>query len=198
MKSFVAQIGSFTLESVRSFGGYSLLLAQTARSIFGRWPRLRLILEQMHRIGNASVPVVVTTGLFTGMVLAVQSYSQFRRVEMENMVGAVVLVSMVKELGPVLTGLMLAGRVGAAMAAEIGTMKVTEQIDALKSLATDPVKHLVLPRFASCVLLTPVLTMMANFVGIIGGFFVSVRGVGIAKFYYIENSLAWLKVGDVV
>lgn len=198
MKNFIAQLGFFTLESVRSLGGYLLLLGQIFRSLFGRWPRLRVLLQQMYHIGNASVPVVLATGLFTGMVLAVQTYSQFRRVEMENMVGAVVLVSMVKELGPVLTGLMLAGRVGAAMAAEIGTMKVTEQIDALKALATDPIRYLVLPRFVSCVLLMPVLTMMANFIGILGGYFVAVRGLGVDKFFYINNSLNWLVISDVV
>jgi phospholipid/cholesterol/gamma-HCH transport system permease protein len=198
MKSFIVQLGSFALESLRSLGGYSLLLSQAVRCLFDRWPRLRVLLDQMYRIGNASVPVVLTTGLFTGMVLAVQTYSQFRRVEMENMVGAVVLVSMVKELGPVLTGLMLAGRVGASMAAEIGTMKVTEQIDALRSLATDPVRHLVLPRFVSCVLLMPVLTIMANFIGIIGGYFVAVRGLSVDEFFYINNSLDWLKISDVV
>jgi phospholipid/cholesterol/gamma-HCH transport system permease protein len=160
---------------------------------------LRVLLDQMHRIGNASVPVVLTTGLFTGMVLAVQTFSQFSRISgMQNMIGAVVLVSMVKELGPVLTGLMLAGRVGAAMAAEIGTMKVTEQIDALKSLATDPVRYLVLPRFLSCVLLMPVLAIMSNFIGIVGGYFVAVRGLSVDEFFYVDNSLAWLKISDVV
>lgn len=182
---------------LRTAGGVFMLLMETLRAAIGRWPRRRVLVDQFYLIGFRSTPVVLTTGLFTGMVLAVQSFNQFRRVNIVSMVGAVVGVSMVKELGPVLSGLMLAGRVGAAITAEIGTMHVTEQVDALRALATSPIRWLVLPRVAAAVLLTPILTLMADVVGIAGGTLICVGFLKVEWHFHYINMLDWLKVWDV-
>lgn len=139
----------------------------------------RLLMPQLYEVGYRSLPVVLITGAFVGMVLAVQAIEQFRAVGLEERMGAVVNISVVRELGPVLAGVMLAGRVGGALTAELGTMKVTEQIDALRSMGVDPVNYLVVPRVFACILLTPVLTLYADLTGSIGGWFISVvqRGV---------------------
>lgn len=139
----------------------------------------RLLLPQMFEVGYRSLPVILITGAFVGMVLAVQAIEQFRAVGLEERMGAVVNISVVRELGPVLAGIMLAGRVGGALTAELGTMKVTEQIDALRSMGVDPVRYLVVPRVLACFLLTPILTLYANMTGSLGGWFISViqRGV---------------------
>lgn len=145
-----------------------------------RHPQLwRLLLPQMFEVGYRSLPVILITGAFVGMVLAVQAIEQFRAVGLEERMGAVVNISVVRELGPVLAGIMLAGRVGGALTAELGTMKVTEQIDALRSMGVDPVRYLVVPRVLACFLLTPILTLYANMTGSLGGWFISVvqRGV---------------------
>ncbi len=139
----------------------------------------RLLIPQLFEVGYRSLPVILITGAFVGMVLAVQAIEQFRAVGLEERMGAVVNLSVVRELGPVLAGIMLAGRVGGALTAELGTMKVTEQIDALRSMGVDPIRYLVAPRFIACFLLTPILTLYANLTGSIGGWFISVvqRGV---------------------
>src|SRR5205807_2473042 len=123
----------------------------------------------LHSVGVRSVPVVAITGTFIGMVLAVQSYSQFHQLGLETQLGSIINLSIVRELGPVLAATMLAGRVGGAMAAELATMRVTEQIDALACLGVNPVHYLAAPRFLACVLLIPVLTVVANFMGVLGG-----------------------------
>lgn len=182
---------------IRTAGGVFLLLLETLRAAMGKWPRRREIVNQFYLVGVRSVPVVLTTGLFTGMVLAVQSFNQFRRVNITSMVGAVVGVSMVKELGPVMAGLMLAGRVGAAITAELGTMSVTEQVDALRALAANPVRWLVLPRVAAAVFMTPILTLMADLIGIIGGTIILVGFLKVEWHFHYINMLDWLKVWDV-
>lgn len=182
---------------LRTAGGVFMLFLETLRAAFGKWPRRRVLVDQFFLIGNRSMPVVLTTGLFTGMVLAVQSFDQFRRVNITSMVGAVVSVSMVKELGPVLSGLMLAGRVGAAITAEIGTMSVTEQIDALRALAANPIRWLVLPRVAAAVLLTPILTLMADVVGIAGGSLICVGFLKVEWHFHYINLIDWLKIWDI-
>jgi phospholipid/cholesterol/gamma-HCH transport system permease protein len=132
--------------------------------------------------------VVALTGTFIGMVLAVQSYFQFRQIGLESRLGAVINMSLVRELGPVLAATMLAGRVGSAMAAELGTMRVTEQIDALDSMGANPIQYLVVPRFLACLFLIPTLTIMADFMGVVGGYFYSVVILGIDKHHYWYNS----------
>jgi len=187
--SRVARLGAMVLDGVAGTGRLSILFGQTIAALFQKLPRRRVLLMQMYQIGNLSLPVILTTGAFTGMVLAAQSYFSLKGFKTETMVGALVGISLVKELGPVLTGLMLAGRVGASIAAELGTMKVTEQIEALETLATDPVHYLVLPRFLSCILLTPILTVICDVVGMVGGYVVGVDIYGIDKHYYIANMI---------
>lgn len=145
-----------------------------------------------------SIPVVLITGAFTGMVLAAQTYYQFHKLTVETAVGLVVGLSITRELGPVLTGLMLAGRVGAAFAAEIGTMRVTEQVDALHTLATDPVKYLVVPRLIACLILLPILTIITDFVGMLGGYVVGVNMFGINGAYYLKNMSERMSPMDII
>jgi phospholipid/cholesterol/gamma-HCH transport system permease protein len=152
----------------------------------------------MYEVGVRSVPVIFVTGLFIGMVLAVQSYDTLRMYRLESRIGSVVNVSLVKELGPVLAATMLAGRVGCAMAAEIGTMRVTEQIDALKAMGANPVSYLVVPRFLACFWLIPVLTLVADGFGMLGGWFVSVKVLGVSDHYFWLYSQQFITAFDVV
>ena len=140
-------MGRRTSHVVTDVGKVLIFFWHTLRWTFSRPFYVKNVLKQMEQIGVNSVPVVLTTALSTGMVLALQSYTGFKRFGAETLIGTVVSLSMTRELGPVLTGLMVAGRAGAAMAAELGTMRVTEQIDALTTLATNPMKYLVVPRF---------------------------------------------------
>ena len=143
------------------------------------------ILHEFYEIGTRSVPVVMITGAFVGSVLAVQTFSQFKAMEMVDQMGTIVNLSVLRELGPVLAGLMLAGRVGGGLTAELGTMRVTEQIDALRAMGADPIRVLVVPRFVACVLLIPLLAFYASFMGILGGFVTSVYlfGANSAEFW---------------
>lgn len=154
-------------------------------------------LKQMLEIGVNSLPVVLITAVFTGMVLALQSYTGFKRFGAEGLVGSVVALSMTRELGPVLTALIVAGRAGAAMAAELGTMRVTEQIDALETLATNPIKYLIVPRFFSGLIMLPLLTVIADIVGIIGGYFVTVILLGANVTTYMRMTWDYLEMQDI-
>ena len=156
--------------------------------MFTRLPRPGTILVNFYQIGVLSLPVVALTGTFIGMVLAVQSYYQFHAIGLESHLGVIINKSLVRELGPVLSSTMLAGRVGSAMAAVLGTMRVTEQIDALTTMGADPIHYLVVPRFLSCILLIPALTIMADFMGIVGGYFYCVIVFGIDHAAYLNHS----------
>jgi phospholipid/cholesterol/gamma-HCH transport system permease protein len=158
----------------------------------------RAIGRQMVDIGYYSLPVVGLTAIFTGMVLALQSHTGFSRFEAESAVATIVVLSMTRELGPVLAGLMVAGRVGASMAAEIGTMRVTEQIDALTTLSTDPFKYLVWPRLMAGLLMLPLLVMVADIIGVFGGYIVGIYKLGFGPFEYINRTLEFLETEDVV
>ena len=183
---------------VRETGAFTFLALQVMRRVFTSLPRWRLLMPQALKIGVRSLPVVLITGTFTGMVLAVQTYSQFKRVELQDLLGAVVAVSMLREIGPVLTGLVLAGRVGASMTAELGSMKVTEQIDALRALGSDPVAYLIVPRFITCVLLLPLLVAYSDLVGIIGGWIVSVHVLGVDSYYYWKYAAQYAETWDII
>jgi phospholipid/cholesterol/gamma-HCH transport system permease protein len=141
--------------------------------------------------------VIALTGTFIGMVLAVQSFYQFRTLGLETRLGAVINMSLVRELGPVLAATMLAGRVGSSMAAELGTMRVTEQIDALSAMGANPIRYLVVPRFLACLLLIPLLTIMADFMGVAGGHFYSVMVLGIDMHHYWYNSALFVGPYDI-
>ncbi|MDS4011528.1 MAG: ABC transporter permease [Defluviicoccus sp.] len=185
--SFFAVVGRLTLFGVEA-------LSHCLRPPF----YLRSIGRQLIDIGYFSLPVVGLTAIFTGMVLALQSYVGFARFSAEGAIANVVVVSITRELGPVLAGLMVAGRIGAAMAAEIGTMRVTEQLDALTTLSTNPMKYLVAPRLIAGVIVLPLLVIVANIIGIFGGFIVAVYKLGFNPANYLQNTFEALHVDDVV
>jgi phospholipid/cholesterol/gamma-HCH transport system permease protein len=151
----------------------------------------------MVRLGVDSIPVVVLTAMFTGMVLALQTFIGFRRVHAEQFVASVVSLAMLRELSPVLVGLMVTGRVGSSMAAEIGTMKVTEQIDALKALATEPVQYLFVPRVVAGVVMLPFLVVLGDFLGIYGGYLIAVKMMKTNPVVYQQNTYQFLTLNDV-
>jgi phospholipid/cholesterol/gamma-HCH transport system permease protein len=158
----------------------------------------RILLRQIIEIGYYSLPVVGLTTLFSGMVLALQSYTGFARFSAEGAVATVVVLSITRELGPVLAGLMVAGRIGASMAAEIGTMRVTEQIDALTTLSTNPYKYLVAPRILAGVISLPFLVLIGDIVGVFGGYIVGVYKLGFDPGTYLQKTIEFLEPIDVI
>lgn len=184
----VADVGELTLAWVESIGDIVLFAWQTLAWLFTRLPRRDTLVFALYQIGIRSLPVIALTGTFIGMVLAVQSYSQFRAFGLENQLGAVINRSMFRELGPVLAATMLAGRVGSSIAAELGTMRVTEQIDALVAMGANPIRHLVVPRFIACLFMIPSLTIIAVFMGVVGGGFYCTYVLDVDSFYYVNNA----------
>src|SRR5205085_10853445 len=169
-------------------GFWFAALAHTIGSIFRRPVDFREWMRQMVRLGFDSLPVVFLTTMFTGMVLALQTYKGFQRVHAEQFVASVVSLAMLRELSPVLVGLMVTGRVGSSMAAEIGTMRVTEQIDALKALATDPIQYLFVPRVIAGIVMLPFLVVLGDALGIGGGYLVAVKLLGANGLVYEQNT----------
>ncbi|MEA3369497.1 MAG: ABC transporter permease [Candidatus Ratteibacteria bacterium] len=194
---FLYFLGRYCFKAVNHAGRLFMLFFDTLYWMVTPPYERKNISDQMVKIGIKSLPVVLITGAFTGMVLVVQTYYQFRRLSVESGIGAVVGFSMTRELGPVLTALILAGRVGAAITAELGTMKVTEQIDALESLAVSPIKYLVVPRFIACMTLLPILTVFSDFMGIIGGYFVGVKMMGVHGAFFLNN-LKFVNPSDII
>src|SRR4051794_33410223 len=184
----VHRLGEQVFEAVADIGGMAQFSAMTLAWLVRRRARWGVLVPNFYAIGVSSVPVVAITGTFIGMVLAVQAHSQFAMMGLATRLGSVINISLVKELGPVLAATMLAGRVGSSMAAELGTMRVTEQIDALSALGTNPIYYLVVPRFLACVLLIPLLTLMADFMGVIGGAVVSTQMLGVDPYHYWYHS----------
>jgi phospholipid/cholesterol/gamma-HCH transport system permease protein len=197
MNAWLEKIGRRIFLLLMEMGKVMIFLSQALRGSLSPPFYLRNLLKQMEVIGVDSVPVVLTTALSTGMVLALQSYTGFKRFGAESLIGTVVSLSMTRELGPVLTGLMVAGRAGAAMAAELGTMKVTEQIDALETLATNPMKYLVVPRFLASTVMMFFLTVLGMMIGISGGYFVGVKVLGTNPVTYVNQSINNTEVKDI-
>lgn len=197
-ETWVHHLGRFALQSVEAVGDLSLFAFRMLRWMLARMPQRAVLLPSFYQIGVLSLPVVIVTGAFIGMVLAVQTYDQLVMMKLETRLGAVINISLVKELGPVLAATMLAGRVGSAMAAELGTMRVTEQIDALRALGADPIQYLVVPRFLACFLLIPLLTAVADGVGILGGWLFSVHYLGINSFHYWTHSQNYIGSYEVM
>lgn len=195
--SLTRAIGRITLVSIQAVGQLSVLFGQVWLSFLRQPQRRRTIVLQLYHIGFLSLPVVLLTGLSTGLVLAVQAYYTLKTVSGESMTGAMVNFALVSELGPVLTGLMLAGRVGSSIAAEIGSMKVTEQLDALRVMGTDPVAYLVAPRFLACVLLMPILTVMCVVVGIYGANVLAMTVWDIDQGAYWSKHRAYIDSWDI-
>jgi len=193
----VAQIGSVFLAFLEAAGRLSLFALNAVSHIFRPPWYPRLILRQLVDIGYYSLPVVALTTLFSGMVLALQSYTGFARFSAEGAVANIVVLSMTRELAPVLAGLMVAGRIGASMAAEIGTMRVTEQIDALTTLSTNPMKYLVAPRILAGITMLPVLVFVGDIIGVLGGYLVSVYKLGFNPDNYVRQTLEFVEFNDV-
>jgi phospholipid/cholesterol/gamma-HCH transport system permease protein len=197
MTTVLESIGFFFIRVFEETGLWFRMLWRTVTWTFrppfemGEWMR------QMVRLGVNSIPVVVLTTMFTGMVLALQTFNGFARVHAENFVGSVVSLAMLRELSPVLVALMVTGRVGSSMAAEIGTMRVTEQIDALKALATDPVQYLFVPRVIAGIIMLPFLTILGDALGIYGGYLVAVRLMGANPIIYSNATYNFLDMNDV-
>ena len=186
--AIVERVGFKTTEVLAGFGAFSRFVGRTFVWVFAgalsmrNW---RLLLPQFYEVGVKSVPVVAVVGAFIGMVMAVETYAQFAAIGQESRLGAVINLSVVKQIGPVLAAVMLAGRVGGALAAELGTMAVTEQIDAIRVMGVDPIAYLVVPRFVACVLLTPILTAYSDVLGIFGGWLIAV------PFFHIPMNSYW-------
>jgi phospholipid/cholesterol/gamma-HCH transport system permease protein len=188
LSNWIRDWGDVVVDGITTLGDMAIFAGRMFVWLFTSRPCKGTILPNFYHVGVLSLPVVALTGTFIGMVLAVQSFSQFRSIGLESKLGAVINMSLVRELGPVLAATMLAGRVGSAMAAVLGTMRVTEQIDALISMGANPIQYLVVPRFLACILLIPALTVMADFMGIVGGYFYSVVMLGIDHYQYLNNS----------
>src|ERR1700720_544068 len=189
---------SFAKQTIASIQDYSILCWRAVANLFSRPRYWADIYTQMDSIGVGSMPIVVLTGFFTGCVLALQSATSLEAFGSVSLTGNLVALSMVKELGPVLTGLMVSGRNASGMASEIGSMKVTEQIDAMRALGTDPVRKLVTPRLYATVFMLFFLTIVSDAVGIAGGALVSVTLMGLNASSYFHNSYRALQYGDVV
>jgi phospholipid/cholesterol/gamma-HCH transport system permease protein len=196
--SFVAAVGRVVLTACTETGKVAVFagigLSHIVRPPFYR----RLFLNALLDIGFFSLPVVALTAVFTGMVLALQSYTGFSRFSAQGAVANLVVLSVTRELGPVLAGLMVAGRVGAAMAAELGTMRVTDQIDALTTLSTNPIKYLVAPRLLAGIIALPLLVIVADVLGVMGGFIVSTLKLGFDVSAYLTNTLNFVQADDVI
>ena len=193
----IAGVGVTILGSIAGFGRFTTFTIATARWMITRpscWASWRQLAPQLFRVGVASVPVVAIVGLFIGMILALEGYEQFAAIGQEDRMGALINAAVTKQIGPVLAAVMLAGRVGGALAAEIGSMKVTEQLDAMRVMAADPVRTLVAPRVVACVIMTPLLTIYSDLLGSFGAWFISVKMNGISSpdyWHYTSIFVTW-------
>ena len=196
--NFLANLGRVVLALLTEIGSIVLFIKDAL--VQGLTPTIyvRQIFDQILKVGYNSLPVVGLTAFFTGGALALQIYLGGSRFNAESLVSTIVALGITRELGPVLAGLMVAGRVGASIAAELGTMRVTEQIDALTTLATNPFKYLVGPRILAGVITLPILVGIADIIGIMGGYIVGTRSLGFNSFAYIKSTADFLQVGDVV
>lgn len=197
MIKLIEKFGHLIIRFTEVFGRLLILFLTTVRQALKPPYDIRNIADQMLEVGVRSLPVVIVTAVFTGMVFALQTYTGFKRFGAEAVVGTVVALSVTRELGPVLTGLIVAGRAGAAMAAELGTMRVTEQIDALETLATNPVKYLIVPRFLSGIIMLPALTVCADIIGILGGYLITTGLFGTSSVVYWKRTWDFLEVNDI-
>jgi phospholipid/cholesterol/gamma-HCH transport system permease protein len=198
MAAFLASIGGAFLDFLAAAGRIVLFTLATFWQAFRPPYYWRLVLRQMVDVGYYSLPVVGLTAVFTGMVLALQTYTGFSRFAAESAIPNVVVLSMTRELGPVIAGLMVAGRIGAAIAAEIGTMRVTDQIDALTTLSTNPFKYLVAPRILAGIITLPLLVLVADIIGVFGGFLVATYKLDFSPASYLARTAEFMQAGDVI
>lgn len=196
--SFFAQIGNVMLKLTTSLGNFVKFTFLSIKGIFLPPLNFLMIFKHFNIIGFHSLPLVGMTSFFTGAVLALQSYSGFSRFSAESSIATVVVLSITRELGPVLTGLMIAARIGSSIAAEVATMRVTEQIDALYSLSTDPIKYLVTPRLIATIISMPCLVLVSDIIGVMGGYIVSVYKLDFNPNRYLIDSFKYLQMIDVI
>ena len=194
----VAAVGQGAIGACRVSGRLALFALSGVSHLLRPPFYWRMFLRALLQIGYFSLPVVALTAIFTGMVLALQSYTGFARFSAESAIANLVVLSVTRELGPVLAGLMVAGRVGAAMAAEIGTMRVTDQIDALSTLSTNPMKYLVAPRLLAGAIALPLLVVVADILGVMGGFIIATLKLGFNVPTYLHNTLSFVQAQDVI
>lgn len=200
MAEQLAHVGRYMLGVTEGLGRFSIFAGQTFWWTFRRPQiagRLRLLVPQLYIIGTRSIPVVGLVGAFVGMVLAVEMFDQFVAYNIESRLGGVINVSVVRQIGPVLAAVMIAGRVGGAISAELGTMRVTEQIDALRVMGADPLAYLVVPRVLACLIMVPMLTIFSDVLGILGGYFVTVICFGVNANEYWSYSAQFVENYDV-
>jgi phospholipid/cholesterol/gamma-HCH transport system permease protein len=197
MPSASSSLIAVAADAAVALGDWCLFSARALGGVFGPAYGRRDLLRVAVEVGANSVGVVAITGVFIGMVLAVQAYGQFHTIGLETSLGAVIHISVVRELGPVLAAVMLAGRIGSAMAAELATMRVTEQIDALACLGVDPVQYLAGPRVIACVLLLPLLTVLADVMGLMGSSLICLHVYGIDNHHYWRHTREFVKVWDI-
>lgn len=195
---FVSWIGQVTIHICDRLGNFFLFFLKSVHICITTRPKIVKMLNQMGQVGVDSFSIIVLTGSFAGMVFALQSYIGFQRVGGEQFIGAVVALGMIRELGPVLTGLMVTGRAGSAIAAEIGTMSITEQIDALRTLRIDVFQYLVVPRIVAGTMILPFLTIFSMIFGVIGGYIVCVHVLGLSPQDYKSSIRNYVEMSDIV
>jgi phospholipid/cholesterol/gamma-HCH transport system permease protein len=189
--------GSQIVQAICGFGHFADFVAITAHRIVMRPAksfRWRLLAPQLFAVGVLSIPVVAITGAFIGMILALEGFNQFSALGQEDRMGGIINMSVVKQIGPVLAAVMVAGRVGCALAAELGTMRVTEQLDAMRAMGTDPMQQLVVPRVLACTIMTPILTMYSNMLGSLGAWLITVKVFGVSGpdyWYWTAQFVSW-------
>src|SRR5438105_10278154 len=193
----IAVVGAVAQNGINNLGDVALFAGRMLAWLFRRAPCRGTMIPNLYYVGVRSVPVVAITGTFIGMVLAVQSYSQFHSLGLDSRLGSIINISLIRELGPVLAATMLAGRVGSAMAAELATMRITDQIDALACLGVNPVHYLVVPRFLACVLLIPLLAIIANFMGVMGGALICTKVFEIDVHHYWTHARDYVGLWDL-
>lgn len=196
MIRFFEAVGRLVIKWLEYIGEVALLFAETIRQL-RRPPRMRHVFSQMSHLGVDSLPIVILTLLFTGMVMTLQVAHEFIRFGAQTTIGGVITIAIGRELGPVLVGVVCAGRVGAAITAEISTMKVTEQIDALRVMATSPVGYLIVPRMLACMAMVPLLTVFGDVTGILGGWFIATVWAGISSFLYWDSIDIFVELHDI-
>ena len=194
----LAALGRGVIGAARATGALALFALEGLSHLLRPPIHWRMFVQALVEMAYFSLPVVALTAVFTGMVLALQSYTGFSRFNAESAIANVVVISITRELGPVLAALMVAGRIGAATAAELGTMRVTDQIDALSTLATNPMKYLVAPRLLAGMVALPLLVVVADILGVLGGFVVSVLKLGFSPDAYLRHTFDFMQASDVI
>ncbi|MBM4111587.1 MAG: ABC transporter permease [Phycisphaerae bacterium] len=189
----VSKVGSTTYDAIAGFGDFTLFLLAAVQRLIAQPTRClkpSLIFPQLYSVGVLSIPVVGITGAFIGMILALEGFDQFQAIGQEDRLGGVIVVSVCKQIGPVLSAVMVAGRVGGALSAELGTMRITEQLDAMRAMDADPIRILVVPRIVACVIMTPILTIFSDALGTAGAWLVTVRILGVSDvefWHYVQH-----------